>query len=1152
MNPRQLRIISALQALLLACGAFAPSIRAGEPPVPRDASATQPQELLVERGRLDQDAKNLRVQGKLAEAIAALEQKLAKEREAYGHDHAIALATLGQLAELHEACDDLAAARKVWEEVLATRTRLAGAKHWQATDARLGLARLTHLEAMTPAQRQQVVEAAALRAQVKDLGDKGKNAEALPLAQRALELRRELLGEEDPDAIMSLKDVGWMLRDLARHDEAEPLLRRTVELRKKVLGEDHPEYGYSLNVLGWLYFYRNDYSESESCFRQALAVYEQAGDEKSADHAMTLNNLGEISLARDEFDRATEWYLQALAVRKRSVGDKHSDYARSLRDLAAVHLIRGDFVQAEHLLRQAQTILQETLGERHRDYFWTLNGLANVYQSQGDYAQAEAMCRELVTLFEEHSGKESEPYANALHNLAVVCKKHGNLDEAERLHREALAIRERILGEIDPDIAYSYGNLGLLLLERGEFAEAEKCQRRALEIRKQLYGASHSEYASSLEDLAAVEAHQGKFKEAEQLYRQARDLYLHSVGEGANGFAICTSGLGLLYMRQQDFAQAEPLLRQTLELSRQRLDLATAVQSERQQLALNLKLRCYLDDYLSLDQQHPLPAADVYRWVLMWKGSVLAQQQHLRQLRAVPQLAPQAEKLQTVSAELARLFFAGADSDDPDARRKRIAELTQQKEALESELAQASSEFRRQQAEQRLTPTELQAALPSDVVLVDFLEYVRRAPDPEQPGRWVKERCLSAFVVRHAGEISRIDLGKSAPIDEAVAAWRSTLQRSRPVENDNDPARVLRRLVWEPLETHLDQAATVLISPDGALNDLPFAALPGKDDSKYLLEEQGVAVVPVPQCLPELLNRPQSADGDQDRPSMLAIGNVDYDAEHNAPKPKPTLLAGDASSSRRRRAGAFQQWKPLPSTRVEALSVTDSFHKAEPEGRLKLLTSADASETAVRIEAPRHRYLHLATHGFFASETVQSALGLVNDQAAAGTDFFGRDGVAGFHPGLLSGVVLAGGNRPASETSPDDGVLTALEVSDLDLRGVELTVLSACQTGRGRTAGGEGVLGLQRAFQVAGAKTVVTSLWDVSDDATSALMIDLYENYWSKEMGMLESLRTAQLEMLREGPRRGLVEVAEDAPVDRDRRAPPYYWAAFVLSGDWR
>jgi CHAT domain-containing protein len=170
-------------------------------------------------------------------------------------------------------------------------------------------------------------------------------------------------------------------------------------------------------------------------------------------------------------------------------------------------------------------------------------------------------------------------------------------------------------------------------------------------------------------------------------------------------------------------------------------------------------------------------------------------------------------------------------------------------------------------------------------------------------------------------------------------------------------------------------------------------------------------------------------------------------------------------------------------------------------------------------------------------------------QPAAGPATRQEFQIAGYHPGLLSGLVLAGANLPP-EPDQDNGILTALEVSSLDLSHVELVTLSACETGLGQTAGGEGLLGMQRAFQVAGAQSTVATLWKVSDDASRSLMIDFYENLWEKKMSRVEALRQAQIKMLREGVHRGVA--IDDEPVDAQKHLPPFYWAAFELSGDWR
>jgi CHAT domain-containing protein len=248
--------------------------------------------------------------------------------------------------------------------------------------------------------------------------------------------------------------------------------------------------------------------------------------------------------------------------------------------------------------------------------------------------------------------------------------------------------------------------------------------------------------------------------------------------------------------------------------------------------------------------------------------------------------------------------------------------------------------------------------------------------------------------------------------------------------------------------------------------------------------------------------------------------------------------------------GVLPTFHRLEATPAEIKAIQASFMKRQADGKVSVLCRDGATEAAFRSKAPGSRWLHVATHGFFAPPSLPSALA-----TGDGSMLLDQQPV-GYHPGLLSGLALTGANTPP-ERGGDDGILTALEVAALDLSNVELAVLSACDTGLGEVAGGEGVLGLQRAFQVAGAKTTITSLWKVSDEHTQILMQRFYENLWEKGMGKLEALRQAQLWMLREGGKPGSaaargVERVHRASAQKSGRLPPYYWAAFVLSGDWR
>jgi CHAT domain-containing protein len=240
-------------------------------------------------------------------------------------------------------------------------------------------------------------------------------------------------------------------------------------------------------------------------------------------------------------------------------------------------------------------------------------------------------------------------------------------------------------------------------------------------------------------------------------------------------------------------------------------------------------------------------------------------------------------------------------------------------------------------------------------------------------------------------------------------------------------------------------------------------------------------------------------------------------------------------------AGGLVQFLPLPGTRSEALEVADLRRRTDPTAAVRVLLGEDADKGRLLEGLGGARHVHLATHGYFAPPELGSALAPKPD-AASDHSFEGgmcRNAESLWYPGLLSGLACAGAADPPKDPATaalEVGrcLLSAEEVAGLDLKGCELAVLSACETGLGRVAGGEGVLGLQRAFHQAGARTVIASLWKVDDDATRALMARFYSNLWERGLAPLESLRQAQISIL-------------DDP-DYGAGGEPRLWAAWTLS----
>ena len=370
--------------------------------------------------------------------------------------------------------------------------------------------------------------------------------------------------------------------------------------------------------------------------------------------------------------------------------------------------------------------------------------------------------------------------------------------------------------------------------------------------------------------------------------------------------------------------------------------------------------------------------------------------------------------------------------------------LTDQKEKFEAQVAARATPGGKDRVGEEPV-VRVRRCLPADTALVDILEYVHTRRQGLGGGKLQAELRLLAMVVRRDGPIARVDLGPAAPVTEAVRACLAQ------IEAPSAAAGVeLRRLVWQPLRPHLAGVRMVLISPDGALTRFPFAALPGSKPGTYLIEDRGeptTTVVPVPQLLPDLTSSPGPGGG-KDSSSLLVVGDVDYG-------PVPEKGASDGAAPR---SVLGRRWRGLTGAADEADAIAKRFRKSHSgnQFRVDALEGNGATERAMRAAMPEHRWIHLATHGIYDPKGGRSGLGPEPD----GRGFIARRGVSGVHPGLLSGLIASGANNPG-QAADDDSFLTALEVEALDLRAVELAVLSACESGLGDQASGEGLLGLQ-------------------------------------------------------------------------------------------
>jgi CHAT domain-containing protein/tetratricopeptide (TPR) repeat protein len=1010
---------------------------------------------------------------------------------------------------------------------------------------------------------------------------------------RAESIARTLLAEAEStsgeDSLDAARAIDLVVASLvragrARVPETGELARRAVAIKEKALGPDHPELAASVYDLAEQLRMSGEYPEARASYERARAIREKALAPDPADLIESLRGLGTFLYTNAEYAKARALYDRALTVAEASLGPDHPDVALILVDIARVLRTTGDFTDGRPLLDRALAIQEKALGADHVETAYTLRELGEMLRLSGDYAAARPAFERALAIRERALGPDHLEVADVLTGLGVLLRRVGiardhTCPEALPVCERAIEIAEKTLGPDHPELVGYLEGLGWATFQCSDSSAApestEAAQRlfeRSLAILEKTFGRDHLACTDTLEGLGFTAWIQGDPESAIQWYR--RKLAIERSAFGPDNVAVGFTLLQLAYALNRRALALTPVIEpraprghsnEESTLTESVVD--TALESERisreharltgRSLAESEALRFTAARWggglalalnLSARRVDPDSRRKTLDSLVRSRALVLdtVASRHGAILHANdPEVERLARVMEAARARLANLTVRGSREMDAEERRKTLDDARRQNEDAERALAAKSAGFAAVLERSSLGLDDVIASLPPSSALVAYSIYHNW---PYNDGPWLR---YVAFVVR-AGERfpAAIPLGPEEEIDRLVADWRRQIS-TPPAEGLTETAsreagERLRRKIWDPLRDHLGDAKRVFVVPDGALNTVSFAALPvGRNG--YLVEKG-----PILHYLSserDLVPPTKTERGD----GLLAVGGPAYEATSlfaslgGEPAPSGDLAALPLVASARPYRGprsaceSFQkmQFAPLPETEKEASRLVELWNQARRDARdgpdaSRQLLGAEASESAFKRLAPGRRILHLATHGFFLGGACASALDTASRRGLAAPTG------AGENPLLLSGLALAGANhRAAAGSAEEDGILTAEEIAALDLSGVEWAVLSACDTASGDIRAGEGVLGLQRAFQIAGARTLVMSLWQVDDKATRRWMQELYEGHLRRGLDTAAAVRGAMLSVLTDRRRKGL-------------NTHPFYWAGFIAAGDWR
>ena len=862
---------------------------------------------------------------------------------------------------------------------------------------------------------------------------------------------------------------------------------------------------------------------------RALALRRQYLGAIHPDVAYSLSRLGNIAFYQGQYERAEALISEALSIREATLGVAHLDVADSLNDLASVLMVRGDYVRPESLYQRALRIYEGvTSGTRPAAptanvqplIADVLNNLGRLYYTRGDFSRAESQYLRVLAIREKASDEPG--VAQALANVGGVYYSTRQNDKAIEVLQRALSIQETLLPPNHPSLATSNFNLAAVYFEQGNYARAEGLFQRALAIDEEALDPNHPRLAVRLVGLAEVLRLEGEYARADPLYERALAIRERSLGAGHPDVATTLIGRSLLQYARGDVDSAIELMSRGADLRGQTLALVLTTGSEDQKRLFLRTLADETDIAVSLHINSAPSSRAAARLaltsILQRKGRSIdaAADQNASLRRHLTDTDRELlNRLTQAQSRLATMALRGVATD---GQRQAVSAVRNEIQQLEETIGTRNVAFR--VASRTATIEGIQESLPRGAALIEFFSY---RPFSVHSGRdtvFAAPR-YAAYVVRRDGIAGSIDLGEVARIDQQVR--RFGLALSNPLDRGLRPnAQALYRALIAPLQDSLRDVEQLIIAPDGVLNLIPFSALVWEPDT-YLVEHFTISYITSGRDLTRLREL-GTGSPDAAAPPII-IANPLFDGPRLASKSSPEKTAA-ARSFDARELERQLQFTALPGTAQEAAEIARVFPNA------RLFTGAEASEAQVKqLKGPP--ILHIATHGFFLQTESQppdrastGALSALLPQAGQAVER--QDAL------LRSGLALAGVNRRSSGNG-EDGLLTALEVSGLDLWGTRLVVLSACETGVGDARNGEGVYGLRRALLLAGSESQVMSLWQVSDAATRELMIAFYRRLRAGE-GRAEALRNVQLAMLR----------------GKANRVHPFYWASFIESGDWR
>ena len=759
-------------------------------------------------------------------------------------------------------------------------------------------------------------------------------------------------------------------------------------------------------------------------------------------------------------------------------------------------------------------IKKEILEYTHLDYAYTLNSLGSLYLKTGDYLRAEKYYLEALNIRKSTLGVNHPEYATILHNLGSLYVEMENYKIAESYISESMDINRMVLGSNHPEYAADVNSLGAFYFHIGEYGKAENCYLEALSIRESILGSDHPDCANSLSGLGTLYTTIGNYVKAEKYFLKALNIRKSTLGVNHSDYAISLNNLGTLYITLIDYNSAYLPLMQSFNIQKSLFLSSLNYMTEQQRKQYWKTMQPQFDSMyptFSYRRYFSTPSISTFAYdnELFKKGLLLSSSNTIRQSI----LGSNDSILIKQWNELVGLKQVIMNLEEKEPTSINLVHYKNQADSLEKIVTKSSAIFRETKKQQSITWDSIQQYLTPDEVAIEYFI----APLNED------STMYCALLLRHDSQYPEL-----IPLCEEKEIVNCLSQnRTNDIYTFDTNSKTIFNLIWDKILPQIHEGETIYFSPAGLLHQIAIENIPY--DQTHTMSD--VYTMVRLSSTREIVKKDKNIKHhtatiyggifyDVDKTSLLAESR-NYDTED--------MFAYRSISSTLPNRGSVLY---LPGTKKEAESIYSLLNSNNITSTL--YTASKANEESFKSLSGKHRnILHIGTHGFYWEDSTARKQDYFSQRIQLQMLGDNQLQKPSIDPLTRCGLLFAGSNIALSGHSNDlpegvkDGILTAKEISLMDLRDADLVVLSACETAKGDITS-EGIFGLQRAFKMAGVQTIIMSLWKVNDQATQMLMTEFYTNWISKNQSKREAFKNAQNTV-------------------RAKFEEPEYWAGFIL-----